>query len=216
MLPFDSLIVAAGAEQNYFGNDQFATFAPGMKTVDDALEVRAHSGAFEAAEVTTDPAERTRRLTFVVVGGGPTGVELAGQIVELAQRTLPGAFRTIDPRRVPGDAVRRVAPRAVADGENLGMKAQRRLQKMGVEVYPELSGHRCRPTTWASWSEQGDRRRTPRRLRLQGLVSRVAASLLGAMIADQCEGTEVDRSGRVVVEPDLSVRPPGTSSSSAT
>ena len=98
VVPFDSLIVAAGAEQNYFGNDNFATFAPGMKTIDDALELRGRIlGAFEAAEVTTDPEERARRLTFVVVGGGPTGVELAGQIAELARRTLPGAFRTIDP-----------------------------------------------------------------------------------------------------------------------
>ncbi|MUM34471.1 FAD-dependent oxidoreductase, partial [Mycolicibacterium sp. CBMA 361] len=77
--PFDSLIVAAGAQQSYFGNDHFATFAPGMKTIDDALELRGRIlGAFEAAEVVTDPAERERRLTFVVVGAGPTGVELAG------------------------------------------------------------------------------------------------------------------------------------------
>src|SRR5580693_505144 len=96
--PFDSLIVAAGAQQSYFGNDQFATYAPGMKTIDDALELRGRIlGAFEAAEVTSDQAERERRLTFVVVGAGPTGVEVAGQIVELAERTLAGAFRTIKP-----------------------------------------------------------------------------------------------------------------------
>ena len=83
--PFDSLIVAAGAQQSYFGNDQYAAFAPGMKSIDDALELRARIlGAFEAAEVATDPAERQRRLTFVVVGAGPTGVELAGEIVQLA------------------------------------------------------------------------------------------------------------------------------------
>lgn len=93
--PYDSLIVAAGAQQSYFGNDEFATFAPGMKTIDDALELRGRIlGAFEAAEVSTDHAERERRLTFVVVGAGPTGVEVAGQIVELAERTLAGAFRT--------------------------------------------------------------------------------------------------------------------------
>ncbi|EUA68655.1 FAD binding domain protein [Mycobacterium xenopi 4042] len=89
--PFDSLIVAAGAQQSYFGNDHFATYAPGMKTIDDALELRGRIlGAFEAAEVSTDPVERQRRLTFVVVGAGPTGVEVAGQIVELAERTLAG------------------------------------------------------------------------------------------------------------------------------
>ena len=96
--PFDSLIVAAGAQQSYFGNDHFEAFAPGMKTVDDALELRGRIlGAFEAAEVTTSEAERKRRLTFVVVGAGPTGVEVVGQIAELADRTLIGAFRTIQP-----------------------------------------------------------------------------------------------------------------------
>lgn len=204
--PFDSLIVAAGAEQNYFGNDQFATFAPGMKTVDDALEVRGRIlGAFEAAEVTTDPAERTRRLTFVVVGGGPTGVELAGQIVELAQRTLPGAFRTIDPaecRVMLFDG----SPYVLSPmGENLGMKAQRRLQKMGVEVYPnsvvtdvDYMGIRVKD------KETGEERRVECACKVWS--AGVAASPLGKMIADQCEGAEVDRSGRVLVEPDLSVK----------
>src|ERR1700741_4378817 len=133
--PYDSLIVAAGAQQSYFGNDQFATFAPGMKTIDDALELRGRIlGAFEAAEVATDPAERERRLTFVVVGARPTGVELAGQIAELAERTLPGAFRTIKPSDchvILMDACPAVLPPM---GEKLGLKAQRRLEKMGVEV----------------------------------------------------------------------------------
>lgn len=206
VLPFDSLIVAAGAEQNYFGNDQFATFAPGMKTVDDALEVRGRIlGAFEAAEVTTDPAERTRRLTFVVVGGGPTGVELAGQIVELAQRTLPGAFRTIDPaecRVMLFDG----SPYVLSPmGENLGMKAQRRLQKMGVEVYPNsvVTGVDYMGIVVKN-KETGEERRVDCACKVWS--AGVAASPLGAMIADQCEGTEVDRSGRVVVEPDLSVK----------
>jgi len=97
--PYDSLIVAAGAGQSYFGNDHFSEFAPGMKTIDDALELRGRIlGAFEQAELSSDPAERARLLTFVVVGAGPTGVELAGQIAELSRRTLSGAFRNIDPR----------------------------------------------------------------------------------------------------------------------
>jgi NADH dehydrogenase len=206
VLPFDYLIVAAGAEQNYFGNDHFATYAPGMKTVDDALEVRGRIlGAFEAAEVTTDPVERTRRLTFVVVGGGPTGVELAGQIVELAQRTLPGAFRTIDPKEC------RVmlfdgSPFVLSPmGENLGMKAQRRLEKMGVEVYPnsvvtdvDYMGIQVKN------KETGEERRVDCACKVWS--AGVAASPLGTMIADQCEGTDVDRSGRVVVEPDLTVK----------
>ncbi len=206
VLPFDYLIVAAGAEQNYFGNDHFATFAPGMKTIDDALEVRGRIlGAFEAAEVTTDPFERTRRLTFVVVGGGPTGVELAGQIVELAQRTLPGAFRTIDPaecRVMLFDG----SPFVLSPmGENLGMKAQRRLEKMGVEVYPnsvvtdvDYMGINVKN------KETGEERRVECACKVWS--AGVAASPLGKMIADQCEGTEVDRAGRVVVEPDLTVK----------
>src|SRR6201987_2202606 len=133
--PYDSLIVAAGAQQSYFGNDQFATFAPGMKTIDDALELRGRIlGACEAAEGATDPAERERRLTFVVVGAGTTGVEVARQSAELAERTLAGAFRTIKPsdcRVILLDAAPAVLPPM---GAKLGLKAQRRLEKMSVEI----------------------------------------------------------------------------------
>ncbi len=206
VVPFDSLIVAAGAEQNYFGNDHFATFAPGMKTIDDALELRGRIlGAFEAAEVTTDPEERARRLTFVVVGGGPTGVELAGQIAELARRTLPGAFRTIDPaecRVMLFDG----SPFVLSPmGEKLGHKAQRQLEKMGVEVHPnsvvtdvDYMGIRVKD------KESGEERRIYCACKVWS--AGVQASALGEMIARQCEGTEVDRCGRVVVEPDLTVK----------
>ena len=130
---FDSLIVAAGAQQSYFGNDQFATYAPGMKTIDDALELRGRIlGAFEAAEVTTDHAERERRLTFVVVGAGPTGVELAGQIAELAERTLAGAFRTIKPNECRVILIEGAGAVLPPMGPKLGAKAQSRLEKMGV------------------------------------------------------------------------------------
>src|SRR5919112_1018181 len=96
---YDTLIVAAGSSQSYFGNDGFADFAPGMKSIDDALELRARIfGAFELADLQTDPEAIDRWMTFVVVGAGPTGVEMAGQIAELARRTLPGEFRRIDPR----------------------------------------------------------------------------------------------------------------------
>src|SRR6201987_3102912 len=95
--PFDSLIIAGGAGQSYFGNDQFAEFAPGMKSIDDALELRGRIlSAFEAAERSNDPERRQKLLTFTVVGAGPTGVEMAGQIAELAEHTLKGAFRHID------------------------------------------------------------------------------------------------------------------------
>ena len=95
---YDSLIVAAGAAQSYFGHDEFARFAPGMKTIDDALELRGRIfGAFEMAENEADPEARRAWLTFVVVGGGPTGVEIAGQIAELSRTGLKGNFRRIDP-----------------------------------------------------------------------------------------------------------------------
>src|SRR5919106_2393709 len=124
--PYDELIVAAGAGQSYFGNDRFAEFAPGMKSIDDALELRGRIfGAFELAELATDPAERDRLLTFVVVGAGPTGVEIAGQIAELARRTLKRDFRNIDPtqaRIILLDAAPKVLP---SFGERLGGRAPR-------------------------------------------------------------------------------------------
>src|SRR5205807_1514185 len=100
-IPYDSLIVAAGVRQAYFGHDELARFAPGMKTIDDALELRRRIfGAFEMAEVAVDAVERERFLTIAVVGAGPTGVELAGQIRELAVRSLKGEYRTFDPASV--------------------------------------------------------------------------------------------------------------------
>ena len=100
---YDSLIVAAGAGQSYFGNDHFARYAPGMKTIDDALELRARIfGAFELAELAPEGEDVSRFLTFAVVGAGPTGVEMAGQIRELAAKTLVGGFRRIDPRQARG------------------------------------------------------------------------------------------------------------------
>ena len=99
--PYDSLIVAAGAGQSYFGHDEFAMIAPGMKTIDDAMELRRRVyGALEIAETLTDPALQRFFMTFVIVGAGPTGVELAGQIRELAYRSLTNDFRNIDPPTV--------------------------------------------------------------------------------------------------------------------
>src|SRR3954462_8348005 len=133
--PYDELIVAAGAGQSYFGNDRFAEFAPGMKSIDDALELRGRIfGAFELAELASDPAEVDRLLTFVVVGAGPTGVEMAGQIAELAHRTLRHDFRHIDPRDarvILLDAAPQVLP---PFGAKLGEKTKRALEKLGVEV----------------------------------------------------------------------------------
>jgi len=206
VVPFDTLIVAAGAEQNYFGNDHFATFAPGMKTIDDALELRGRIlGAFEAAEVTSDPAERARRLTFVVVGGGPTGVELAGQIAELARRTLPGAFRTIDPAECKV-MLFDGSPFVLSPmGEKLGHKAQRQLEKMGVQVFPNSV---VTDVDYMGITVKDKETGQSTRINCAAKVwsAGVAASPLGKIVADQSDGTEVDRAGRVVVEPDLTVK----------
>ena len=202
---YDSLIVAAGAQQSYFGNDEFATFAPGMKTIDDALELRGRIlGAFEAAEVSTDPAERERRLTFVVVGAGPTGVEVAGQIVELSERTLAGAYRSIKPsdcRVILLDAAPAVLPPM---GPKLGLKAQHRLEKMGVEVQLNAMVSAVDYQGIAIKEKDGSERRIECACKVW--AAGVQASSLGKMIAEQSDGTEVDRAGRVVVEPDLTVK----------
>lgn len=203
--PFDSLIVAAGAQQSYFGNDHFATFAPGMKTIDDALELRGRIlGAFEAAEVTTDHTERERRLTFVVVGAGPTGVELAGQIAELDEHTLAGAFRTIEPkdcRVILLDAAPAVLPPM---GAKLGLNAQRRLEKLGVEIQLNAMVTNVDYMGITVKDKDGTERRIECACKVWS--AGVQASPLGKMIAQQSDGTETDRSGRVVVEPDLTVK----------
>ncbi|MGA9673865.1 MAG: NAD(P)/FAD-dependent oxidoreductase [Mycobacterium sp.] len=203
--PYDSLIVAAGAQQSYFGNDEFATYAPGMKSIDDALEVRGRIlSSFEAAEVATDPAERERRLTFVVVGAGPTGVELAGEIVQLAGRTLAGAFRTITPsecRVVLLDAASAVLPPM---GPKLGLKAQQRLQKMGVDIQLNAMVTAVDYKGITIKEKDGGERRIDCACKVW--AAGVAASGLGKMIAEQSDDTETDRAGRVLVEPDLTVK----------
>ncbi len=203
--PFDSVIVAAGAQQSYFGNDHFAVFAPGMKTIDDALELRGRIlGAFEAAEVSTDEAERRRRLTFVVVGAGPTGVELAGQIAELAQRTLAGAFRTINPsdcRVILLDAAPAVLPPM---GPKLGKKVQASLEKLGVEVQLNAMVSEVDYQGLTVKEKDGTERRIECACKVWS--AGVQGNPLGKLIADQVDGVEVDRAGRVVVEPDLTVK----------
>ncbi|WP_099037050.1 NAD(P)/FAD-dependent oxidoreductase [Mycobacterium neglectum] len=205
--PFDSLIVAAGAQQSYFGNDHFEAFAPGMKTVDDALELRGRIlGAFEAAEVTTSEAERKRRLTFVVVGAGPTGVEVVGQIAELADRTLKGAFRTIDPTQARVILVEAAPAVLPPMGPKLGLKAQRRLEKMGVEVKLNtmVTDVDYLGLTVKEGGQDGEDTRIEAAVKVWS--AGVQASPLGKQIAEQSDGTEVDRAGRVVVEPDLTVK----------
>ncbi len=202
--PFDSLIVAAGAQQSYFGNDHFEAFAPGMKTIDDALELRGRIlGAFEAAEVTTSEDERQRRLTFVVVGAGPTGVEVVGQIAELADRTLAGTFRSIDPAEARVILVEGAPQVLPPMGPKLGHKAQRQLEKMGVEV--KLNAMVTDVDYMGlTVKENGEEKRIECAVKVWS--AGVQASPLGKLVAEQSDGTEVDRAGRVVVEPDLTVK----------
>jgi NADH dehydrogenase len=201
-LPYDSLIVAAGSAQSYFGRDEFGAHAPGMKTIDDALEVRGRIfGAFEVAELEEDPARRAAWLTFVVVGAGPTGVEMAGQIAELSRYSLPSNFRRIDTeaaRIVLLDAAPRILP---SFDERLARRAAAKLERMGVEIrtgtmvtgmaaeYVELEtgeGFERLPAMTKIWS------------------AGVQASRLGSRLATQA-GVETTRSGQVPVDPDCTL-----------
>ena len=201
--PYDTLIVAAGAGQSYFGNDQFAEFAPGMKSIDDALEVRGRIlSAFEQAERSRDPERREKLLTFTVIGAGPTGVEMAGQIAEMANHTLKGSFRHIDSTRarvILLDAAPAVLP---PFGEKLGQRAAARLEKMGVEI--QLGAMVTDVDRDGVTVEDADG--TVRRIESACKVwsAGVSASALSSDLAEQ-SSVELDRAGRVKVVPDLSI-----------
>ena len=200
---YDSLVVAAGAGQSYFGRDEFALFAPGMKSIDDALELRGRIfGSFEMAELVEDEAQRARLLTFVVVGGGPTGVEMAGQIAELAHRTLRHEFRRIDPARAR--VILLDAGPSVLDsfGEQLGAKALARLDRIGVEVQLGAKVVGVDGTGIDVEDSQGGRRRIESVCKVW--AAGVAASPLGALLAEQ-SGAGLDRAGRIRVQPDLTL-----------
>jgi len=198
-LPYDTLVVAAGAETNYFGHDGWSASAPGLKSVEDAIEIRGRVlGAFEAAELERDPAAREAWLTFVVVGGGPTGVELAGQIAELARDTLRRDFQHVDTTRarvVLADA----APHLLAGySARLQARAVRDLRQLGVEVRlgvpvdavdetgASLGGERlaARTVIWAAG------------VRASGLARALA----------EATGTPQVGGGRLAVGPDLTLR----------
>jgi NADH dehydrogenase len=200
---YDSLIVAAGSGQSYFGNDRFSEFAPGMKSIDDALELRGRIfGAFELAELEQDPEVRRRLMTFVVVGAGPTGVEMAGQIAELARRTLKNDFRHIDPREsriILLDAADRVLP---GFDEKLSTYTSKRLKRLGVEI--QLGG--MVDDMDANGLDVKDPDGSHRRIEAvtKMWAAGVAASPLGRHLAEQ-SGAEVDRAGRVKVLPDVTL-----------
>jgi NADH:ubiquinone reductase (H+-translocating) len=201
-VPYDSLIVAAGAGQSYFGHDEYSLIAPGMKTIDDALELRRRVfGAFEMAENAQDENQQRFWTTITVVGAGPTGVELAGQLRELAVRSLERNFRNIDPAKVRVALVDGGTEPLATFGDRLSDRAANNLTKMGVElrmgtkvvgVDPfgvDLEGPKgrdriqCGTTIWAAG---------------------VQASPLAAMLAE-ATGAETDRAGRVAVMPNLTL-----------
>ncbi|HZY20585.1 MAG TPA: NAD(P)/FAD-dependent oxidoreductase [Ramlibacter sp.] len=202
-LPYDHLIVAAGATHSYFGRDDWAPFAPGLKTLDDAFGIRRKVLlAFETAEKETDPARRAAWLTFVVIGGGPTGVEMAGTLAEIARHTLPGEFRRIDPAQAKV-LLLEGSPRVLQSmPEDLSDRARRLLEKLGVEVRTgarvtaiDAHGLEVRPG-------QGEAYRIESRCIVW--AAGVAASPLGRQVA-QATGATLDRAGRVQVQPDLSL-----------
>ena len=201
---YDSLLVAAGAGQSYFGNDHFAEFAPGMKSIDDALELRGRIfGAFEMAELgATRGDDVDHLLTFVVVGAGPTGVEMAGQIAELAHRTLNKDFRAINTRTarvVLIDAAGQVLP---PFGAKLGAKAKAELEKLGVEV---MLGGMVTEVDERGLEVKFKDGRTERINSVAKIwAAGVQANPLGRTLSEQT-GAPLDRAGRIAVNPDLTL-----------
>ena len=193
-LPYDYLVIALGGATTYFGHPEWEEFAPGLKSLDDALRIRREILlAFEKAETTTDPVERQKLMTIVVVGGGPTGVELAGAFAELARNVLHAEFRHIDPAKtrvilIEGSSV--ILNHLPAE---LAASAQRQLESMGVEV---------RTSTRVSNISKG-------RVETTGGVIDAAnivwAAGVGANSLTRKLGVELDRAGRIKVLPDLSI-----------
>ena len=199
---YDTLIVAAGASQSYFGNDGFADYAPGMKSIDDALELRARIfGAFELADLQPDPADVDRWLTFVVVGAGATGVEMAGQIAELAHRTLPGQYKHIDPRKARVILVDALEAVLNTFGDHLSTRALRQLHLLGVEVELET-----RVVGVDATGINVETKRGPVRIASMTKMwaAGVAAPALAGKLAE-ATGVGTDRAGRVKVNPDCSL-----------
>jgi NADH dehydrogenase len=201
-VPYDTLIFGAGSTQSYFGRDEFAEYAPGMKSVDDALELRARIfNAFEIADLQTDPADIERWMTFVVVGAGPTGVEMAGQITELAHRTLPGQYRHIDPHQARIVLVDALPQALNTFGDRLSTVALRELHELGVEVELE--------TRVVGVDADGIDVDTVRgRERIPAMTKVWAAGVSAPPLARrlaEVAGAETDRAGRIKVLPDTTL-----------
>lgn len=205
-IPFDTLVLATGATHTYFGHDEWAVFAPGLKTIEDATEIRRRVlSAFERAERETDPKERQRLLTFVIVGGGPTGVEMAGSISELSRQTMRFDFRAIDPRSARIVLVEGQTRVLSMFHESLSAKAKTCLEKMGVEVRLDCHVTDIGPDHVLVKADSPGAE--PTRIDTQTIVwaAGVKASGLGKLIAQAVGGIETDRAGRVAVNPDCTL-----------
>ena len=202
-VPYDTLIVATGAKHSYFGKDNWKDFAPGLKTVEDAIEIRRRIfSAFEAAEKETDPEKRRALLTFVIVGAGPTGVELAGAIAELAYKTLKEDFRNIDTsetRIVLFQGGDRILP---ALHPKLSQAAVAALEKLGVIVHTNTRVTNIENDIVTL--KQGDQLRQIATKTILWAAG-VEASPMAKVLAERT-GVECDRAGRVIVEPDLTIK----------
>jgi NADH:ubiquinone reductase (H+-translocating) len=193
-LPYDTLVLATGAAHAYFGHDEWEPFAPGLKTLEDATTIRRRIlTAFERAEGTDDPDERAALLNFVVIGAGPTGVELAGTIAEMARKTLPDDFRNIDTRTARVVLIE-AGQRVLANfPEELSSYAQHSLEKLGVEV---ALGHAVSDCS-AEGVVYGDKRLPARTI--------IWAAGVRASPAAEWLGVAADRAGRLQVDADLTV-----------
>ncbi|NJK57512.1 MAG: NAD(P)/FAD-dependent oxidoreductase [Pleurocapsa sp. SU_5_0] len=202
-LNYDALVVATGVSHHYFGNDQWQNDAPGLKTVEDALEMRRRIfTAFEAAEKETNPEKRQALLTFIVVGGGPTGVELAGAIAEIAHQSVKDDFRDIDTTQakiILFEGMERILP---PYPEECSAQAQKSLEKLGVDVQTKTL-----VTNIADHSVTYRQGETTETIKAHTILwaAGVRASFMGKVLADRT-GAELDRVGRVVVESDLSIK----------
>ena len=194
-VPYDRLVLATGARHSYFGRDEWAAFAPGLKTIDDATAVRRKVLlALEHAETESDPARRQALLTFVVIGAGPTGVEMAGAIAELARRSVSKDFRSITPRCSRIYLVEAASRVLGTFDEPLSVKARAAVEQLGVTV---LTGHPVEAITDNHVTVAGQKIAAQTVIWAAGVRASPASTWLDA---------DADRSGRVLVEPDLTVR----------
>jgi len=202
-IPYDTLILATGANHSYFGKDNWKEIAPGLKTVEDAIEMRRQIfSAFEAAEKESDPAKRRALLTFVIVGGGPTGVELSGAIAELAYQTLKEDFRNIDTAETKilllqgGD---RILPHIAPELSKVAIES---LQKLGVIIHTQTRVTNIENDI-VTFKQNGELTEIPSKTILW--AAGVQGSALGKILAERTD-VECDFSARVVVEPDLTIK----------